>query len=290
MRSNCSDMGLENRGYMQDEPQFFGGRYSGSADRLITIVIIINVVVFLLQNLSPEIGKSVNELLLLNHDTLVHGQIWRLITYGFCHGGIFHIFFNMLNFFFFGRMISQAMKASEFLAFYLLAIVVGGLTQIAFNMGVNTWILGASAGVSGLLLLAAMRYPRMQVRIWGVIPIELRWLAIGFFVLSLLSTGNAGGGTAHAAHLGGALFGVAYQFFHWNITGLFAEPGPFSKLKNLFKRKPKLKIHVPKKQQQLEEEVDRILAKIHEQGEASLTSKERKTLEKASKQYRQVKK
>ncbi|MCA9041267.1 MAG: rhomboid family intramembrane serine protease, partial [Planctomycetaceae bacterium] len=252
-------MGLENRGYMQDEPTFFGGRYSGSADQLIVTIIVINVVVFILQNLS----SAVTYWLMLSHDTLFSGQIWRLVTYGFCHSttSIFHIVFNMLNLFVFGRMLSQGMKASEFLAFYLLAIVAGGIAQVGYNMGGDGYVIGASAGVSGLLLLAAMRYPRMRISLFGILPLELRWLAIGVFVMSILSIGNTESNTAHAAHLGGALFGVAYQYFHWNLSGLFAGSDGGNKLKNLFRRKPKLKIHNPsgptKKQQQLNEEVDR---------------------------------
>ena len=289
-------MGLENRGYMQDEPSFFGGRYSGSADQLITIIIAINVVVFIVQNMGMA-GGAVTQWLMLSQDTLLQGQIWRVVTYGFCHAGIFHIFFNMINLFFFGRMLSQAMRQGEFLAFYLTAIVVGGLTQIVWNLGDAAIIVGASAGVSGLLLLAAMRYPRMQVHIMGIFPLELRWLAIIFFIFSFAYVGSRGP-TAHAAHLGGALFGIAYQYFQWNLTGMFTRSSSDgeTRWKNPFRRKPKLKIHNPtetraaRKQQELKDEVDRILAKIHEEGEASLTNKERKTLEKASKQYRQLNK
>ncbi|QDU78462.1 Rhomboid protease GlpG [Polystyrenella longa] len=287
-------MGLENRGYMQDEPSFFGGPSSGSADRLIITIIIINVVVFLLQNMSVTVGEQVTYWLMLRNQELFQGQIWRVVTYGFCHGGFFHILFNMFNLYIFGRLLSQSMKTSEFLAFYLVAIVVGGLAQVVVNFGFDAIVIGASAGVSGLLLLAAMKFPRMKLLLMGIIPIELRWLAIGFFVLSLLSAGNTASGTAHAAHLGGAVFGIAYQYFHWNLSSLFEGRESVSKLKGIFSRKPKLKIHTPtgpsKKQVQLNEEVDRILAKIHEEGEASLTSKERKTLEKASKQYRQLNK
>ena len=90
-------------------------------------------------------------------------------------------------------------------------------------------------------------------------------------------------GVAYEVHLAGIAFAGAYYYFRWNLSWLGGLLSP-----DWFKRQPKLRIHDPgssDKADKIEREVDRILKKISEQGEASLTRKERRTLEAASRQY-----
>lgn len=218
---------------------------------------------------------------------------WRLLTSGFCHGGLMHIAFNMFVLFMFGRLIEPIYGSKEFLLIFLFGVVVSGLAHIAIGilMGTNHSAVGASGGVMSIVCITAMTYPRAKVLLFLVIPMEMRWMAvlvIGIDLLGLFGIHIFGGNTAHAAHLGGAAFGIAYKYYGWRLSGFF------SGWKNPLKRrprKPKLRVHRPDddssdRVDQLDAKVDALLAKISEQGEASLTDEEREILAEASRKYR----
>jgi len=291
-------MGLDNREYMDPGHSYRDGRGGGfnssPTDRMVYILIGINVVVFLLQNMGA--GK-LTELLSLAPMDLQSFQIWRLLTYGFCHStvSINHLLFNMIGLFFFGRLISQILGSREFLAFYLTGIVFSGLVQVAWQVSQGDFFqpsVGASGAISAIFLLTAVMFPRLKVLLFFIIPIEIRWIAWFMLAMSLFGlVGSATDNIAHAAHLGGCVFGIAYWYYKWNLTDFFEKFVSPGKFKQLTKRRPKLKIHNPgdQRSEKLDREVDEILAKISEQGEASLTDQERKTLAKASKKYRKDK-
>ena len=149
-------------------------------------------------------------------------------------------------------------------------------------------VIGASGGVRAVTFLCAMHYPRMTILLMMVIPIQLRFLAVIYAAADLFGYFNpAGSQVAHAAHLGGAAFGVAYKHFGWRILPLLNFVN-WKRVKNPLKRQPKLRIHRPseRNERNLDAEVDAILTKINQHGEASLTDAERATLTEASRHYR----
>src|SRR5262249_31413315 len=98
--------------------------------------------------------------------------LFELLTYGFLHDvwDFKHIIFNMITFWFFGRSVEYRYGRREYLAFYLLAIVVAGLTWIAGEILVNRQLapigagmLGASGGISAVLLLFCLNYPHQMI-------------------------------------------------------------------------------------------------------------------------------
>lgn len=140
-------------------------------------------------------------------------QPWQLLTYGFLHGGFFHLFFNILALFMFGAVLEQVWGKKRFTWFYLLCIVGAGVCQLA----VGWWMtsngepayptLGASGGVLGLVLAFGMVFPNQKIMIFPIpffIPAKVAVLLIGGFALFAGFTGSMPG-IAHFAHLGGML-------------------------------------------------------------------------------------
>ena len=225
-----------------------------------------------------------------------HGQIWRLVTYAFCHErlGIWHILLNMAALFWFGITMETMYGQREFLLFYLCAAVFSGLLNIALDlwMGSSIPVVGASGAVMAVLMLYAIHYPRNTIRLW-FFPIEARWLVVIYVIITVhpLLLAVAGEqlytGVAHAAHLGGLVFG----FFYWKFD---------VQLERWWDKLPKLRVGTggrgPSRrspspirrsaERQMEDEVDDILRKLHESGEASLTDQERRTLARASERYK----
>ncbi|RMH93612.1 rhomboid family intramembrane serine protease [Lysobacter pythonis] len=140
---------------------------------------------------------------------------WQLLTYGFLHGGLFHLFFNMLVLFMFGAPLEQVWGVRRFTQYYLACIVGAGVCQLAVgwwmleNGGDAYPTLGASGGVLGLVLAYGLIFPRQKVMIFPIpffIPAKVAVVLIGAFALFAGFTGTMPS-VAHFAHLGGMLTG-----------------------------------------------------------------------------------
>lgn len=134
---------------------------------------------------------------------------WTLFTYMFLHAGLGHVFFNMIGLFFFGPRLESRLGAKGFLGLYFLSGLGGAAFSFMFSFGAP--VVGASAAVYGILIGFAMYWPREPIYIWGVLPVQARWLAVALVAISLYSgMSGAGGGTAHFAHLGGLAVGAGF--------------------------------------------------------------------------------
>ncbi len=156
-------------------------------------------------------------------------------------------------------------------------------------------MIGASGAVIATTILFACYYPNSEILVMFVLPVKAWVVAILFVAGDLAGALGLMGGmvpgsgnTAFTVHLSGACFALLYYFRGWNLQWLdfgFLSDAP-ARLRQRTRR-AKLKLHDPeKKLHQEAEEADRILAKIHAQGESSLTSSERKTLERYSRRQR----
>lgn len=157
---------------------------------------------------------------------------WQLVSYGFLHGGIGHLFFNGLALFQFGAPLENVWGSRRYAIYFFVCMIGAGLCQL----GVTTLMLsygappiptiGASGGVFGLLLAYGMLFPHQRVMLL-LPPVEMsaRTLVIVFGALELLMgvTGTASG-VAHFAHLGGMLFG-------WLLIRYWRGQPPFSRKK-----------------------------------------------------------
>jgi membrane associated rhomboid family serine protease len=164
-------------------------------------------------------------------DTAVrHGQAWRFLSFQFLHAGAIHLFGNMLALFLFGPIVEAHYGGRRFLAFYLLCGLAGAASYLilaATHVLVHdpaTPMVGASAGIFGLLVAAAMIAPNVQVYVYWGMPLTIRWLAIfgmalaAWTVLNYGAVPGAGGSNAggEAAHLGGGVLGfLLMKNQHW---------------------------------------------------------------------------
>ena len=145
---------------------------------------------------------------------IYHGQIWRLVTFQFLHASPTHLVMNMIGLFLFGQIAEGQFGPRRYLAFYLLCGVAGAVAYVLlWAAGVlidhaAVPMVGASAGVFGVMMAAAQIAPEMEVWVWfGTVPVRvLAWASMAIALLVVLRTGpNAGG---EAAHLGGGLLGL----------------------------------------------------------------------------------
>ena len=225
-------------------------------------------------------------------DAVLGGQIWRFISFQFLHANLPHIAMNMLGLFFFGPLIERYLGSRRYLAFSLLCGVAGPISYMllwATHLLVthpSTPLIGASAGVFGVLMAAAIVAPHTTVYIYGILPVKLRhvaWLLIGVAVYTVVFFGKKGGFNAggEAAHLGGAAVGYLLvrrpDLLNWanRLLG-----GSASRAGTTFAPKPKKTRARRGKPPQ--SEVDRILQKISDEGLASLSEEEKQTLADAS--------
>jgi membrane associated rhomboid family serine protease len=243
---------------------------------------------------SQRIGM-VEEWLALDAQKVLHGQVWRLLTYAFCHErtAVLHILFNMIVLFWFGVTLETMYGQREFLLFYLTAAVVSGLAHmgLGFATGNMAAAIGASGAVMAVLMLFAIHYPRHTIRIFWFFPLEVRWIVVLYVIYDLhpLLLALAGDrlvtGVAHAAHLGGLAFGYVYWKLNLQLERYWDMLPKPRGAENSRRREVVAPIRRTEEHKQ-DQEVDDILRKVAESGEASLTDQERRTLQRAAERYK----
>lgn len=138
-------------------------------------------------------------------------HVWQLLSYGFLHGNLNHIFFNMFGLWMFGRDLERMMGAKRFLIYYLTCVVGAGIVQliVASIQGGAYPTIGASGGVFGILLAFAMAFPnRVIMLLFPPIPMKAKYFVLIYGALELyLGLSGRAPGIANFAHLGGMLFG-----------------------------------------------------------------------------------
>ena len=293
-------MGFQDRQYNRNDEgeEWKRGGAPGSPGysqrSIITTLIIINVIVFVIDTFTPLVDATVSGTHWLNYYVMGVNPdrpwaIWSYLTYGFAHAALdskisfFHLAFNMLGLFFFGNPVIQKIGRNEFLKFYLLSIVASGIGYmiIAQIFQLESYVVGASGAVSAVIFLFVFLHPGEKIMFWGLFPMYTWVLGVLCVVLDLRHALVPDSHVAWQVHLVGALFALAYFKLNWNFERLPLPAMP------AMKSGPKLRVHDPEAaQRKLDAEGDRILAKISEQGKASLTRAEKKTLEKYSKSLR----
>jgi membrane associated rhomboid family serine protease len=232
---------------------------------------------------------------------ITEGRIVTLITYGFAHSGdnLLHILFNMLMLWMFGSDIEGIYGKRLFWKMYLSFIILSGVCWVVAEsfflrrfwmtpMGeLPPHAVGASGAVAGVMMLYVLHFPHRTILFFGVLPIPVWlwgtiWLGQEYLNFQLQVHGRQVTQIAHAAHLGGALFGWLFYRTHFTLFSLL----PTHWLGKL-RRSPRQQMRVVHPddapvEESLDAEVDRILAKISEHGTESLTAAEIHILEAAS--------
>jgi membrane associated rhomboid family serine protease len=286
---------LEDRSYMRessDDP-----RHS-----LSLLLIVVLIAVFVLQYaLFFYAGFDILPYGGLSNAGLAKGKIWQLVTFQFLHWGPWpwHLLFNCLGLYFFGREVEQAVGRSSFLRLYFVSGISGGLLQSLTTFLLpnhpDVSVVGASAGVLGLVAAFAALFPERDLMFWILFfPVRLKAKYLLWFsaLLSIYGTIIPFDNVAHAAHLGGIAAGLAY--LRW---GMQAESFLAQRRRNRPRLRPRELMKVPlgkapwqrakgeavemTRDEFISQEVDPILDKISAHGIHSLTPRERQILEAA---------
>ncbi len=226
---------------------------------------------------------------------------WTIITYMFVHEGFWHLFFNMIWLYWFGKIFIEFMPGNKIYSLYIIGGISGAITFIlAYNIfpvfqdtiHLSTTI-GASASVLAITIATAVLVPDYTVNLLFIGQVKIKYIALFTVILDVLMirSGNAGG---HFAHIGGAFSGALYILFIrkdvarrmglYHLKSLIGDP---------FKQKPLRKVHSTarpltdeeyNKQKVLKQQkIDHILDKISRSGYASLSAEEKDILFNSSK-------
>jgi membrane associated rhomboid family serine protease len=273
---------------------------------VVVALIVVNVVVWIVASFSRPtvidpgtdavLARWLSDQLATHVSTLTQPLYWwQFLTAGFAHAPDFqHVLFNMLVLYFLGRDIEDLYGPKEFLRLYLVLVVVANIVWCVVNKfagslpGAGAY--GASGAITGIVVLYALNFPNRTLLLFFVIPMPA-WL-LGVLGVAYDIYGAMGGAcpnVAYSVHLTGAAFALLYYQQRWNFTRWTEGWLRWPRLR--WRGKPRLRVHRPEESDEelgpgLNREVDRILEKIGRQGEASLTTKERRTLETASREYR----
>jgi membrane associated rhomboid family serine protease len=291
-------MSLADRDYDRGNYRSPGG-FLAQLTPVVKWLLILNIGIYLLDTLFLKGENESNGLLrslgaFTIQTAVFEGRVWEFVTFQFLHFFIGHVLFNCVTLYFFGPWMERWWGSNKFLAFYLLCGVAGAVTFTALTLigvlpsaNLHGSLIGASAGIYGILIGVAVIAPQLRVSlIFPPIELTMRQLALGMLVISggslLLRIGGNEGG--EAGHLGGALLGFIFTRYPWllgyNPEGKIITP-------RIFSRKPAPKIRPRDSFEKAQDnELDRILDKISAQGYPSLTDAERATLLAASEAHK----
>ena len=242
----------------------------------VTRLIVMNVVMFLLTLVRPALKEAFAFV-----PALILERPWTMFTYMFLHADLPHIAFNMLGLLFFGPRLETFLERNRFLMLYFISGLIAALLSSILSPHVA--IIGASGAVYGVFLGFARYWPREIIRIWGIIPIEARWMVVLMTFLSLYGGfGFSGDNIAHFAHLGG--FVGAYLYLRWLERSLSQRTSHSPAATQLTKGDVERWSKIDREQlhEVNREELDRIRKKIEGQGAASLTEIERQFMNRFS--------
>lgn len=298
-----------------DREYFRGERRQAAGPPMPPVVkalLIANILVFLADFMTrpgqviPELGKINSLLCFTVRSAFLEGRVWELLSFQFLHGSIGHIVFNCIGLYFFGPWIERWWGGRRFAAFYLLCgaagamfysllTVAGILPERGSYAGIDTPLVGASAGIYGLIVGVAMTQPKAMLHLlFPPVSMTMRTAALVFIGIAVAMIAgdiliggaifqNSGG---EAGHLGGAILGFVLMKFPWLLgkspsSGKIIRPPEFRR-KDAPKLRPRSEIDLKSAS-----EVDRVLDKIAKDGLQSLTEDERKILHEAAKAYDQ---
>ncbi len=241
-------------------------------------LLILNIGIYLLGIIIKPLGLLIYEWLSVDSTSLPRSlQLWRLIGYQFLHDPTnpWHLILNMVGLYFLGPTLEHFWHSKKFLYFYLICGAAGGMFYLLLaNLGVvhSGLLVGASGAILGMLAACAILFPQFVV-FFLFFPVPIRVAAI---ILTLLYILNIFSGTANAggdvSHLAGMAVGAGYAYLWPKFSNRRKQTQYGSEWEKKFRA-----------YSELQKEVDRILAKVNEQGISSLTRKEKKTLEEATK-------
>lgn len=293
-------------------------KYTLRAGNMITRIILVNVIVFILINLinvfdfnSGFAQTLIRKLSLVSSPIELIKQFWSVVTFMFLHVGFWHLLFNMLLLYWFGRIIGDFLGDRRVLPLYILAGFSSGIFFIIWDQFLpggtgHAIAYGASGAVLGLIMASAMLAPNYIFHLILIGPVKIMYIALAILFLDLIGIAGNDNTGGHFGHLGGAFFGWLYIVFlnkgtdltqglqnlFTGIENLYSGDRPVKKRRNtsfkIYRNTPaeKQQNEAPTKDKSVysqQAELDRILDKINSKGYEQLTEEEKDFLYQASK-------
>jgi membrane associated rhomboid family serine protease len=277
-----------------------------SYGNMVTRLILINVAVFVLVHIVNIILFAANgaskspvytefiQFFSMSSDVMhIITHPWVPVSSMFLHEGFWHILWNMLFLYWFGRIVGDFLGDKRVLPIYLLGGLFGGLFFYASanllpgGSGEVRYALGASGGVMAMVVAAGVLAPDYIMRLLFLGDVKLKYIVMVLVFLDMIGIANDMNTGGHFAHLGGALMGWLYIS---QLRNGIDWGKPFISFSEWIKGigKPKMKVVKTNggkrlvKQQTNQEKLDEILDKIKQSGYKSLTKEEKEYLFKAS--------
>ncbi len=222
---------------------------------------------------------------------------WTIVTHMFVHQGLWHIGWNMLMLYWFGKIVGDLIGDKKIVPLYIAGGLFGAIFFLLFAplLSASGIAYGASAAVMAFVVAAGFLAPEYNMRLILLGDVKLKWIAAALVLIDLVMLSEANNPGGRIAHLGGAIFGGLYIYLLQQGTDLLSIfPSPNSKNFQRPKRKTKMKVvhsvqdknvstHKSKRSEDLQSEVDRILDKINASGYESLSAEDKEVLFRASK-------
>ncbi|GAB3576901.1 rhomboid family intramembrane serine protease [Spirosoma luteolum] len=282
-------------------------------------IILVNTVVFLLLLLAKvgfTMAQNEGAYYLIRQQIMIPGSLdaflhkpWTLFTYFFAHDDIFHILYNMLFLYWFGRLIDEYLGNRRLVGLYVMGGLAGGLLYLLIYNTVpyfqtqagTALMLGASGAAYAVAVGAATLLPNYTFHLLFFGAVRIKYIVFFFIILSFAQTAGANAG-GHLAHLGGALLGFGYVKLLQNGTDI-GRPVYWlmQGWNNLVRPKPPVRVSYRQRSSASapassyassgsgssitapdQDEVDTILDKISRSGYESLTREEKQKLFRAS--------
>lgn len=299
-------MGIYDRDYYR-QPR--GGFELRSPRTVVGALILVNVILYLTDLVLWPQQHWLTFSLAASNLTLWRPYLWwQFLSYGFVHDAWpGHIIFNMLQLWFLGQAVEQLYGRGEFLRLYLVMVVLGG---VLWALGDWAWaaarempgvanqlriLLGASGAVCGVVMLFVLNFPH-QTLVLFPIPIPIKAWMVGLLLLGLnllgalsLGSDEQGSQVAFGVHLTGIGFALLYYYNRWNLGRLTAFATYWLGCRLGRRRRRPLGVVLPpeEEEEKMAAELDRILEKIQSLGTDSLTRRERRILQDASRLFQQ---
>lgn len=297
-------MGIQDREYYRRATS--GSAWWVAVPPVTRALIIINVVVFLFLQLSRDEAFTLHDWFAASPATTLHKmRLWQLLTATFLHAGLLHLVGNMYFLWIVGREMEALYGSRDFLAFYLIAAVVSTLACVVIQdlVGDPRGMVGASGAVLAVVTLYTLYYPTREMLFFFFMPMPM-WVVLVICLvypfLPFLGLGSRQ--IAVEAHLAGAFFGWGYKQFDLRWSRLFSGRGFKPRLRifspaaseSKLKRSPSTSWTTASAspsvkptvsflpEEQLDAQLDLVLAKIARDGRGSLTEDEQRVLQEAS--------
>lgn len=249
--------------------------------RVIKILLYVNIGVYLGEFLLRTLGIHVlhDWFALFPEKAVSDFMVWQYLTYAYLHSpSPLHILLNMLILWMFGCELAGYFGTRRFLVLYHVAAFTGGVAQVVAQYVKHATMgstVGASGAIMGLLAVYALLFPNRQILFFLIVPMKMKYFILIIIAVDFISGTNfLSTGTAHFCHLGGILAGFLYLFF----SGRFGE--------FFLRLEERMRARDAEKEQTVRNTVDALLEKIRHEGIHTLSAREKRFLNNASKLYK----